>query len=312
MELVGNTFFFDWETSLIVWLQTALGPGGAAVASFLSSLGEELVLVSIICFLYLCYDKRFGRYAGLNVLVCLAVAPMIKNVFIRRRPYFDDPRIRCLKPVDSGADIYDISAQGYSFPSMHASNSTAVYGSVARYKKTRWLTAVCVAVPLLVGVSRFILGVHYPTDVLCGWILGAAAVFLVPWLEAKIPDRRLFYGLILLVTLPGLFFCRSEDYFTGIGMLTGFMLGSWFEEKYVDFDNTREPLRCVLRLLAGILLFVGINTILKLPFSKAFLDSGTYSALLVRTVRYFLDLFLLVGPFPLLFRYTDRFFDRRK
>ena len=46
MELVGNTFFFDWEVSLILWLQAHMGAAGTAIASFLSAcvLDREMVL----------------------------------------------------------------------------------------------------------------------------------------------------------------------------------------------------------------------------------------------------------------------------
>ena len=40
MELVGNTFFFDWEVSLIIWLQAHMGSFGTSLASFLSAFGE--------------------------------------------------------------------------------------------------------------------------------------------------------------------------------------------------------------------------------------------------------------------------------
>ena len=306
MELVGNTFFFDWEVALMIWLQGVIGPVGAAIASFLSSFGEELALVAITGFVYWCYDKRFGRYVGLNMLVGIVINPMIKNIYIRRRPYFDNPQIECLKPVDSSSDIYDIAAQGYSFPSGHSTDSVTVYGSLARYSKKRWLAVIAIVLPLLVGFSRFALGVHYPTDVLCGWLLGVAVLFAVPWLDRKIKDRRLFYGLLLLITLPGFFYCRSEDYFMGFGMLTGFILGLAFEEKYVHFSNTRKPLPCILRLLGGIILFFGLNELLKLPFSSSFLDSGTIAALIVRAVRYFAVLFTLIGVYPMLFNLVEK------
>ena len=224
MELVGSTFFFDWEVSLILWLQTHMGALGTAVASFVSAFGEELACVAVIGFLYWCFDKRFGRFVGLNVLVGLVLNPMIKNIFVRRRPYFDTPEIRCLKPVDKSADIYNIAAQEYSFPSGHSTNAVAVYGSVAEYAKKHALTVIAVVLTLLIGVSRFCLGVHYPTDVLCGWALGLVIIVAVPWLQRKFHNPRVFYGLLLLLGLPGFFYCKSSDYYTGYGMLVGFVL----------------------------------------------------------------------------------------
>lgn len=304
MELVGSTFFFDWEVSLILWLQTHMGALGTAVASFVSAFGEELACVAVIGFLYWCFDKRFGRFVGLNVLVGLVLNPMIKNIFVRRRPYFDTPEIQCLKPVDKSADIYNIAAQEYSFPSGHSTNAVAVYGSVAEYAKKNVLTVIAVVLTLLIGVSRFCLGVHYPTDVLCGWALGLVIIVAVPWLQRKFHNPRVFYGLLLLLGLPGFFYCKSSDYYTGYGMLVGFVLGVEFEQRWVNFENTRSPLRSVLRVLGGVAVFFGLNTLLKLPFSKEFLESGTLAAYLVRTLRYAVVIFADLGVYPLVFRLT--------
>ena len=304
MELVGNTFFFDWEVSLILWLQAHMGTLGTAIASFVSAFGEELACVAVIGFLYWCFDKRFGRFVGLNVLVGLVLNPMIKNVFVRRRPYFDTPEIQCLKPVDKSAGIYNIAAQEYSFPSGHSTNAVAVYGSVAEYAKKNALTVIAVVLTLLIGVSRFCLGVHYPTDVLCGWALGLVIIVAVPWLQRKFRNPRVFHGLLLLLGLPGFFYCKSSDYFTGYGMLVGFVLGVEFERRCVNFENTRSPLRSVLRVLGGIAVFFGLNTLLKLPFSKEFLENGTLAAYLVRTLRYAVVIFVDMGVYPLVFRLT--------
>ncbi len=306
MELVGNTFFFDWEISLILWLQAHMGSFGTSLASFFSAFGEELACVVVLGFLYWCYDKRFGRFVGLNVLVGIVINPMIKNVFLRRRPYFDTPEIKCLKPVDKHADIHNISAQGFSFPSGHSTNSVTVYGSLPEYRRNKTLSVIAVVLPLLIGISRFCLGVHYPTDVLVGWLLGAVIIVGLPWLQNKMKNDRRFHCLLLLIGLPGFFYCKSADFFSGYGMLLGFVLAMEFEQKYVDFENIRGALRSVLRLLGGVAVFFGLNTLLKLPFSSEYLNSGMLSALLIRMVRYTLVVFVDMGVYPMVFRYADK------
>jgi len=310
MELTGSTFFFDWEVALMVWLQAHLGAVGTAIASFLSMFGEQLVCVAVLGFLYWCYDKEFGKFVGLNVLTANVLNPMIKNIFIRRRPYFDHPEIQCLKPVEKGADIYDISAQGYSFPSGHSSNAVTVFSSLPLYKRNKWLTVIGVVLPLLVGVSRFCLGVHYPTDVLCGWLLGLVVILVVPVLYRRIKNRWLFFALLLAVSIPGFFYCKSSDYFTSFGMLVGFMAAMVFEEKCVRFENTRSPLRCVLRIVGGVAVYFGLNVLLKLPFPKVFLDSGTMAAYCVRALRYMVVTFVTIGVYPMIFRRMDRVFKK--
>lgn len=77
-----------------------------------------------------------------------------------------------------------VEAAGWAFPSGHALNSTVVYGVVAVVvwrsrlpAPVRWgAVALGVAIPLLTGLSRIGLGVHWPTDVLGGWLAGVAFV----------------------------------------------------------------------------------------------------------------------------------------
>ena len=153
----GNTFFFDWEVAFQVWLQSLINSEfGIKIASFFTMFGEELVLIAVLGILYWWMDKDFGKFVGMNILVGLVATPMLKNVFFRRRPYFDHEAIKILKPVDASADIYDISAQGYSFPSGHSTNAAILYGSLPMYKKKKKiLRVIAVIVPILVGLRIY-------------------------------------------------------------------------------------------------------------------------------------------------------------
>lgn len=306
MALEGNTLYFDWEVRLMEQLQAHVGAAGVSVLSFFSAFGEELLLILLIGFLYWCYDKKLGKTVGLTVLMGLVWAPELKNIVLRRRPYFDHEGIDILRPVKLDADIYDISAQGYSFPSGHSTNAVSLYGSIANGIRKKWMTILAVVLSLLVGISRVTVGAHYPTDVLAGWLLGLFSVFFVSFLQAKIEHLLLRYGILLLTAVPGLFYCKSEDYFTGFGLLVGFMLGTILEEKKVDFENTRSPIRMILRIAGGFAVYFVLNTLLKLPFSKEFLESGSSAALLVRAVRYAVISFVLFGVYPLIFQFFKK------
>ena len=168
-----------------------------------------------------------------------------------------------------------------------------------------------VIAPLLIGISRFCVGVHYPTDVICGWALGLIVAFLVPALQRAIKNRRLFYGLLVLIALPGWFYCKSADYYTAFGILVGFIIAVEFEERFVKFENTRNILRCILRPVLGVAVYFGLNTLLKLPFGKEFLDSATMASYAVRAARYCVVIFFTIGVYPLIFRLGDRVFKRK-
>jgi membrane-associated phospholipid phosphatase len=78
------------------------------------------------------------------------------------------------------------NASGYSFPSGHALGSAALYASLAvvvsgavRRRDVRIaVTSAAVVVSLAVAASRVLLGVHFPSDVLAGFVLGLAIAFL--------------------------------------------------------------------------------------------------------------------------------------
>ena len=204
--MTGHTFYFQWEVNLMHWIQSMMGDIATMLAAFITLFGEETVMVLILAFLYFCYDKEMGKFIGESISLALVVNPMIKNIFVRRRPYFDNEIIKCLKKVDADADMYDIASQGFSFPSAHSTDSAVVYGSFPIYLSKgldeaeetvdcatveagvtnrkrvsvkrrilgyRIALVVAFVLPFLVGISRFSLGVHYPTDVLVSLILGS-------------------------------------------------------------------------------------------------------------------------------------------
>ena len=117
-----------------------------------------------------------GDYRAMAFLALVAVGGLLlsfglKHVIARPRPDL----------ISHGAQVYSLS-----FPSAHAMMSAAIYyavGILARASvalKRRRINAVLFLglVIVLIGLSRIYLGVHWPTDVLAGWILGVLWVQL--------------------------------------------------------------------------------------------------------------------------------------
>lgn len=302
----GVTFFFDWEIDLIIWMQSICGPVVNTLATALTLLGEELFLIAVLGYFYWCGDKRLARSMGFSLITSLIFGSMLKNVFLRRRPYFDNESIRCIRAPHAGEDIYDIAIQDYSFPSLHASMSVAMFFPLANSLRKTWAKVFFFLLPFLIGLSRIILGAHYPTDVLAGWVLGFAAYLILSLLQKKTDNSLILWAALSLLALPGWFFCRSNEFFTIYGIMWGLLPGLYVEDRFIHFENTRSPIRTLLRLLGGVALFLAITAVLKLPFPSALLEADSLQAHLIRSARYFIGTFFVIAVYPILFRYTAR------
>ena len=106
--------------------------------------------------------------------------------------------------------------------------------------------------------------------------------------------------------LPGVFFVRTHDYFTSLGALIGIVAAIHYERKYVGYTMTKNKLAMVLRILGAFVVYLVLNTILKLPFDKAFLENDSLAALLVRTVRYAIIMFVITGVYPKAFPFYEK------
>lgn len=302
----GVTFYFDWEVKLIVWLQTYLPDAVLAVLSFCSVFGEEKLLIAVVGLIYWGIDKKLGIYITENMLVAATSSSMIKNTFFRRRPYFDNPDIKCLRIVKKNRDIYDAAAQGFSFPSIHSCNSVAMFTTLGRYSDKKIFKILGIVIPLIVGLSRVSMGVHYPTDVLAGWSMGIIVILVLPAVRDKIKDRRIYSLVLILLYSSGFLYCQSEDYFTGFGLMTGNLLAILFEEKYVRFETAKSWTGRIARVIGGMAIFMLLSAGLKLPFDKEFLESVSLASHIVRTLRYAITGFTGFGLYPMLFMAVER------
>ena len=298
---MGNIFYFDWEVHFMEWLQSFENPVVTAIATFFSMFGEEIFLIGIIGFAYWCWDKEKAKPISLSLLFSLSVCVQIKGLAVRRRPYMDNSTIKCIRPAHSGKDVMSTVLQGYSCPSAHSALSSTTFGALAYWFRRKLFLVIAFVIPFFVGFSRIYFGVHYPTDVIGGWLVGIVSVFLISWLYNKLTDKRWIFVLIMVMTLTGLLYCRDSEYFTLLGLTLGFNLGYMFEQKFVQFENTRSILKSISRILGGIILFFLLSFVLKLPFSSEFLEEVSWFAFIVRTIRYTIVAFLIIGVYPKIF-----------
>ncbi len=296
----------NWEANVIEWLQTSLS-GAAGLAKFFDFFGAETGLLILVLVVMFCWKKKAGQRLALIVSCVNLWLPMIKSVVLRPRPYMEYPdRVKPLALSDESAAAMDVAAQGYSFPSMHSASIPAVYFWLAKEAKKNWLWIVAGVLTVLVGVSRVVAGMHYPTDVLAGWILGFAVIGVFMLLDRYVHKEWLYDLILLISALPGLFYVRTTDYFTALGCLIGAVAAFSFERKYVNYENTRRIPAMLLRVFGAVFIYFVVNTLLKLPFDKQFLAGTSLAAFLVRTARYAVIMFLIMGVYPKVFPLFER------
>jgi len=156
-------------------------PSLVIIARIFTALGEPTVLVGagFLIALWLWWRGR-GRFALMLLLVILVgrgITEVEKLAVARPRPNLE-PHLTVVKT--------------WSFPSGHATSSMIFYLTLARALTagTRWLRPTvfaAVLLSLLIGVSRVMLGVHWPSDVVGGWAFGMLWVLLT-----LKPAERLF------------------------------------------------------------------------------------------------------------------------
>lgn len=302
----GVIWFLPFEEQLIVWLQH-LGEGTVLqtilfyLNNFFSFLGEEIICIAVMGFVYWGLDKKRGERIGAAIMLTNVSIGLLKNIFSRVRPWAASGSIELLRDVD-----------GFSFPSGHSANCTALYPTTAyEFKEQKWLRWAAVFVPLLCGISRCYVGAHWPTDVIVGLAAGLLLFLLVEAVLRSGFNKYVFYFIVIAVSSVGLLYCTTNDYYNSYGMLIGFVFGLLFEQRFTRFENTGNLWLALLRTVVGGALYFALSSLIKLLIGNLF-PAGSMGYLLMRSLRYGLVVFLLVGVYPLAFRMEKKLFPQTK
>jgi undecaprenyl-diphosphatase len=143
--------------------------------------GLTLITLFVTGFLIVARKYATAGFVALSVIGGALLGTGLKALFDRPRP-------------DLVPHLVEVS--NASFPSGHAMNSAVVFltlgallASTHRSRRVRiYLISVAVGLTLAVGFSRVYLGVHWPSDVVAGWCIGAAWAILC-WIAARLLQR---------------------------------------------------------------------------------------------------------------------------
>lgn len=267
-----------FDLQVMEWIQTLHRLGGSAMDLFFACctfLGEETFLLVAVFGLYWCANKRLGELMLLSLFSSLGLNGLCKDLVRRPRPFltsgFEDRRYVVIENFLVNTTKL---GESFSFPSGHSQCAGAFFGTLALWSRKKGEVLFCTLAVALVMVSRVYLGVHFPTDVLAGGLVGVGMAWLSWALFRRFYEKKIwiFGGAVLLASL-GLLVEPSPDTIKTVGVGIGALLGLLWEEK-VNFSVDGTLPRRILRLVAGGALLMLVRVGLKALLPEGLLFDG--------------------------------------
>lgn len=264
----------DWGVDVVLWFQQA-SPQFDAFFAFFTFLGDEEFYLLALPLIYWSINRAVGVRLMVVFLLSGLVNQVSKHLAGQPRPFQYDPRVEEI-----------VGADGFGLPSGHTQSAVVVWGYLASVARKKWVWAVAVALMVLTPLSRIYLGVHFPTDVLGGYVLGVAILWL--WLrygtrlEEWFFEQETIHQLILITAVPALAMAiwPTEEMVTGGGTMVGIGAGLVLERRLVGFDVAGSLLQRTGRFLFGLVVLAGLWLGLRVAFD------GLEPAIILRLLRY--------------------------
>jgi len=290
-----------WGADFIVWVQSLSRPWLDSLFELLTFLGNEEFYLLLLPLVYWSIHKRIGIALGFLSLSSAWMNSLVKHLFKIPRPGALDSRVKVLTEETSP-----------SFPSGHAQGTLVNWGYLAHRFRNPVFWVVAILVILGVGLSRAVLGVHFPQDILGGWLIGLVVLVLYSWLEPPVAHwlsgQKTVTQVVLAIGVPVLLILLhpsgvdgsypAEGSITPMSALAGFGLGMIMERRRVRFRADGRWWKRVLRFLLG----MAIATVFYLGPSQLLPEEMAYGLeAALRFVRYALLGWVITFLCPWLF-----------
>jgi membrane-associated phospholipid phosphatase len=172
------------------------------VFKFFAFLGDQYFYFLILPVIYWSINPALGLQLGVILNVSNGLNVILKVVFHTPRPSWVSREVTTQE-----------FQPGFGVPSGHAQNSVVLWGTIAYFLKKWWAWGVAILIIIMTGLSRLVLGVHFPIDVFSGWIIGTILLYLslslskpiIKWLQTKETGMQvlLVLGFTLVFLLLG-------------------------------------------------------------------------------------------------------------
>ena len=292
---------------------------GDTLMSMLTYLGGETFFLALVLVLYWCVNKRVAYRMLVAAYAGIVCNQFLKLAFRIPRPWVLDPNFTIVESARA-------EATGYSFPSGHTTNITAIGITLFMYLKRRWQRVLCLLAIVLVAFSRMYLGVHTPLDVCAALLITAIIVVIINRLfDAVEKQGNLMYavlGGVLLLSVAYLLYAGlwkfpadvdvinlesgKKTACTMLGATLGFILGYYLDDTRIKFPE-KAPLPVqIIKTIVGLGIIAGIKLILKSPLNAAF---GIFAG---QIIRYFIIAVFAAAIWPMTFRPMAGIFQKKR
>jgi membrane-associated phospholipid phosphatase len=278
-------------TAMIEILQRLFPSEFVRLFAFITILGAREFLLGLTGIVYWCFDKHRGRVATYVLLIGASLNFWVKIAIAAPRP-------------PENLHLIDVRASPYGFPSGHAQDTASVWTWIALDFEKVSVLVFSAALMVLVGLTRIYLGIHFPYQVVAGWLIGLTVVAITRFAHPRVfgyGKMKTVAGysipilailLSMIATLSG--FVESYSLAQIGGYLLGFWAGDRLEERYVSLERAGNLFRIFRRAILG----AALNVLTLIAFSVL---SGDGSAIL--SLTNFLILGIVVSlVIPLVFR----------
>ncbi len=167
--------FIQSVDSSVLYAIQSIGPAWYGPARFLSVfIGSTTWLAPVaIVALFLIGKRRVALEVFIIFAISVVVLWGVKHIIDAPRPYL----------IDSAVVQYASNPEP-GMPSGHAFISLVIFGWIwLRHPKSSVFTIGAPIIILLIGLSRIFLGLHYPSQVIAGWLLGILMLWLFLWID---------------------------------------------------------------------------------------------------------------------------------
>lgn len=254
---------------IILWFQSWRTPGIETFFELITHTGSTIFFLLVLPAVYWCWDTSIGRRVVILFLVSVWFTQWLKEWWQRPRPAAISPEVRAA-----------VDAPDFGIPSGHTLVTTVLWGTIAWHVQRRWVIICVIIYVFLVALSRMVLGVHFPQDVIAGLIFGLLLLAAYARLEPSPSGRLSRQGLwtqigwvvgtsALLLVIHPLIFPDMSGYglrvaMVSVGVLLGGGIGFVLETHFLRMDAGGTWWKRVLRYLLGIfvllLMFFGLGS----------------------------------------------------